>query len=845
MAPSISPWMGTIRRDGTRRQSADEERQLQLCQIMWALRHAALLVALVFALDDGALRGTEYTLVALLVVQIVSHLLVRATVLRPWHVTVIDFLVIVPSAWIGLPPTVVFVLGIAILSWAATLRAPTAIMSYLVVAASVGATAAKTPAVRESTTTWAFLVLGCIFMVRTIRLNMGARMTAERDKLVADRIDAVLWEQLPCEGVALKVSAAAERLLGYPSSTWAEPGFWLTIVHPDDLGAVALTLDGGNDRAITIRARHADGSWRWLESRASWASDRSGRPAFRVGVLLDRTDQVNTERSALTFGHLVASSPVGQLLLRCDDTAGPVIEAINRKCARLLNLDPSVVGRPLLDLVDEAVGVEHLIALAAQEHHETAPEIEFHGSGDRIYQATLRDIDETSCSIDFLEITERVKTSRRLHTQARQDDLTGLPNRRAFIEALETRLNDPAQPPTSLLVIDLDEFKEINDSLGHETGDRLLRNVGRRIFRRARSDDLVARLGGDEFAVILYDATPEIAMERAAGLVEAINQPISVGDLRLRVGSSVGVASYPDDAADGSELVRRADVAMYHAKTRGSSVQAYNEDIDHFGSDRLELVGDLEVALDRGELLLHHQPLIEVASGTVVGTEVLARWDHPRHGRIGPDLFIELAEVSGQMRSLTRWVLGQALRDLRTMQDAGIDLEVSVNLSVRNLYEPDLIDWLKAEIATVGVSPKALIVEITEYTIMDDQGAAIEMIQAMRDLGIRTWIDDFGTGHSSFARLRSLPVHGIKIDRSFLCEMEGSDADRLILKNIIDLAHSLGLSSIGEGVESAGCLRLLEELGCDYAQGFYMGHPAPLSDVLQALRPRAVVSATS
>ncbi|MDG2111758.1 MAG: PAS domain-containing protein, partial [Actinomycetota bacterium] len=319
MAASISPWLGTIRRDGARRQSADEARQLQLCQIMWALRHGALLTALTWAISSEGLQADEYVLVLLLVVQVGVHLMTRAALLAPWQVTVVDFVVLVPAAIIGLPPSLVFILGIAMLSWAATLRAPTAIASYLVVAASIGATAAGDPDVAGNFATWAFLMLGCIFMVRTIRLNMGARLTAERDKLVADRIDAILWEQLPTDGVALKVSAAAERLLGYPLARWREPGFWLTIVHPDDRSAVVQAVNGDSDQTITVRVQHLDGSWRSLDSRASWASDRSGRPAFRVGVLLDRTDQIDIERDARTFGHLVASSPVGQMLLRCDD----------------------------------------------------------------------------------------------------------------------------------------------------------------------------------------------------------------------------------------------------------------------------------------------------------------------------------------------------------------------------------------------------------------------------------------------------------------------------------------------------------------------------------------------
>jgi len=298
--------------------------------------------------------------------------------------------------------------------------------------------------------------------------------------------------------------------------------------------------------------------------------------SYQDGVMMDRTDQIDAEREALTLGHLVRSSPVAQLLLRWPvEGAEPVIEALNER----------------LDL----------------------------------------------------------------------------------------------QSGTSaMLMIDLDDFKEVNDSLGHETGDRLLHKVGRRIAGRARPGDFVARLGGDEFAVILFGANGDVARERAASLVNAINRPFTIGHLRLRVRASIGVAEFGEDASTASDLVRCADVAMYCAKARGSEVERYASEIDNFGSERLSLVADLEVAISEGHLRLAHQPVIDVATGRVVGTEVLSRWTHPRHGVIRPDIFIELAEVSGQMKDLTRWVVRQALDDLRRFNEAGHDLEVSINLSVRN-----------------------------------------------------------------------------------------------------------------------------------------------------------------
>lgn len=825
-------WRAILRRDRARHRSSDEDRQFELCQIMWSMRHLLLIGALLLGIGDGSFDRSEQLTAALVAIQVLTHVLtLRLPRLAP-KLTLIDAALLVAFAALGLAPLLVFVLGIAVLGWTATFRPITALGAYALVVAAALATTIQPQGVSPDSAIAAFCMLGLIFVIRTLRLNMGARRSAEREQLVAERIDAIMWEEVPGGRGALKVNPAAERLLGYPTSAWSEPSFLHGIVHPDDRAVLDDALAGRSDRPATVRMKRADGAWRWLESRTNRVTDRSGRTAFLVGVLLDRTEQIETEREALAFGHLVSSSPIGQMLLRCDGD-GPVIDAFNQACQRILGLGPEAVGTRLAVHDRAGLRIRELIVLLAST--ETAASTEFHGADGRIHQATVRRIDENACSVDFLDVTERVETGKRLHAQARQDHLTGLPNRRAFIEALEARVAAPGRPPTAVLIIDLDRFKDINDSLGHETGDQLLCNIGRRILARSGGDDLVARLGGDEFAVVLPGATPQAAAARAAELVEAINQPVLVGDMRLRVQASVGIAGYPADAEDTSELVRCADVAMYCAKHRGSGVEHYDPDNASFGRDRLALVADLELAIANDQLFLCHQPLIDVATGAVIGTEALARWRHPVRGVMPPDAFIELAEVSGQMKNLTRWVIRRALLNLRSLGEAGRHLEVSVNLSVRNLYEPDFLDWVSAQLAVTGIRPSRLVVEITETTIMDDQSAAIEMIRGLGKLGVRTWIDDFGTGHSSFARLRSLPVQGIKIDRSFVSSAATSETDRIILRSLLELVRSLGLKSVAEGVETNECLELLGRLGCDVAQGYLIGRPMGLGAVHRLL----------
>jgi EAL domain-containing protein (putative c-di-GMP-specific phosphodiesterase class I) len=275
---------------------------------------------------------------------------------------------------------------------------------------------------------------------------------------------------------------------------------------------------------------------------------------------------------------------------------------------------------------------------------------------------------------------------------------------------------------------------------------------------------------------------------------------------------------------------------MYVAKAHGSGAEVYVPGTDRFDRQRLALVAELDSAIADGQLVLHHQPLVDVATGAVVGTEVLARWHHPTLGPVPPDVFIELAEVSGQMKNLTRWVIRRALGDLIALGDEGHGLDVSVNLSVRNLYEADLVDWLTRTFEELGISPRRLVVEITETTMMDDQSAAIDVIESLRRLGVRTWIDDFGTGHSSFARLRNLPVDGVKIDRTFVSGSAMSANDHILLRSLVELLHSLGLQTIAEGVEEIESMQLLRRIGCDMAQGFALAKPMPFEELSRVLR---------
>jgi len=817
-----------LRRDRFSATHDDEHRQMELCSILWAARHAFSIVYLVILVLAATPARQTILVGCALALGIGAQWLYTRDRSRAVAIIIADALVLVGFAGAGMPATAVVIMATSALVWAATFRPGRAALVYTCAVAAVLVAWARAPQPPQIAMVAGFCVLGAMLMLRAVRLNMGARRTADRERMVANSLDAVLWEQIPGREGALKVSPAAERILGHPLGAWDRPGFLESIAHPDDLPHVHALLAGDEDSVRTWRLRHLDGGWRWMESRTTSVRDRAGRHAFHAGVLIDRTDQLEAEREALMFGNLVASSPIGQMLVRCNGEA-PVIDAANAACRTVVGATRELVGTRLHDLAGEFPAIADLLT-ALSHDMPTAQTIEIAGADGRIYEAHARVLSETACSVDFLDITERVEHIRLVHAQARQDELTGLPNRRALREAVTSHLE--AGTPVALLLIDLDDFKEVNDSLGHETGDQLLRQIGMRIRASAPVGAMSARLGGDEFALLLPGAGGAEARAFGTRLVTAIAAPVVEDGLALRVRSSVGIATYPEDATDTGELMRRADVAMYRAKRRRSRVEVYDADADPFGHERLALVADLEHALAGEALTLHHQPLVEVATGRIVGTEVLARWNHPRLGNIPPETFIEIAEVSNQIGTLTRWVIRQALADLTGMPG---HMDVSVNLSVRNLYEQDLLGWLAAAVADSGVAPHRLVLEITESTVMDDQTAAMDVLEGIRRLGVRTWIDDFGTGHSSFSRLRSLPVDGVKIDRSFLYGARDSDTDRILLHRMIDLVLGIGLQVIVEGVETAECLDLLTDTGCHLAQGYHLGRPMPLAGVVPLL----------
>jgi diguanylate cyclase len=419
------------------------------------------------------------------------------------------------------------------------------------------------------------------------------------------------------------------------------------------------------------------------------------------------------------------------------------------------------------------------------------------------------------------------------------DALTGLPNRAQFRRRIARLVAADSGNGFAVVIMDLDRFKEIIDLMGHDAGDALLVEVARRVEGALRTSDMVARLGGDEFGLVLATPGGTAGLETMLDLVrEAIEAPIMFHDVPLAISGSMGVAAFPDHGADADTLLRHADVAMYAAKRSNLPFAVYDEADNRSDPSRLKLIAELRRGLRRRELVLHYQPKARLASGVVDSVEALVRWNHPERGLVFPDAFIPLAQETGLIRPLTRYVLEEAVRQSREWQLGGLELAVSVNLSARNLLDVEFPDQVERLLSEAGLSPSLLELEITETTMLSDGARTQSALDRLSKLGIRISIDDFGTGYSSLAYLRRLPISEIKIDRSFVMNMDGCEDDAVIVRSTIDLGRNLGLSVVAEGVESEGIWTELRRLGCTSAQGYYLTRPVPAEELRAWLAAR-------
>jgi diguanylate cyclase (GGDEF)-like protein/PAS domain S-box-containing protein len=437
------------------------------------------------------------------------------------------------------------------------------------------------------------------------------------------------------------------------------------------------------------------------------------------------------------------------------------------------------------------------------------------------------------------DVSERKAQVAALEQQALHDMLTRLPNRTLLLDRVDqaVRLARRSGAPVGLMLLDLNGFKEVNDTLGHHTGDIVLQQVAARLRELMRESDTVARLGGDEFAFVLPTARDaQSAFRVGQKVLRSLESPFVVEGARCEIGASIGIAMFPEHGSDTETLMRRADTAMYDAKRRGAHCTVYSAELDARGGGHGLSIGvELRQALEMGELELYYQPKIHLRTGLMTRVEALVRWNHPERGLLQPDTFIPAAEKSGLIRNLTEWVIHAALEQSQKWQDQMLPIHVAVNLSAKVLQEHLLPQIIADALEKWRVPPQSLKIEITESSIMADPQHAFAILSLLQSLGVRLSLDDFGTGYSSLMHLRQLPVDEIKIDKSFVMGMATSAGDAAIVRATIDLGHNLGMQVVAEGVDNEWTCKILTELGCDLAQGYYLSPPLPAAQLVEWL----------
>ena len=655
------------------------------------------------------------------------------------------------------------------------------------------------------------------------------------------------------------LSVRSGAILGIsPDSVLNDSELFERLLHPDDRDRVLIehwdAAANGEPLVSEYRMVSQDGTILWIYDKAVPVTDVSGATTL-YGSCLDITPRIKTE-APLSHGEehvrsVVADIPGVVYRCACDETwtieflsdqiedlAGyPASDFIGngvRSYDSIIHPDdlPYVIGE-VGDALERgsSYSLEYRLVHVSGETRWVAehgrPVLGLDGRRQRTVGVIL-DITRQKTAEKSREIIER-----QVRNQALHDTLTGLENRTLFHESVTQAISKAQQSGTELavFVMDLDRFKEVNDALGHVSGDQVLQEVGRRLQEALREGDSVARFGSDEFAVLVPQARRAQVLEVVRRVRGAIEQPIDLEGLPVNLAVSIGISACPRDGVDADTLLRCADTAMYVAKDTNLGYAFYDASVDTRAATHLGLMGDLRHAIEDQELVLHYQPKIAVRSGRVVGVEALIRWHHPARGLMMPDEFIPVARETSLIRELTLHVINEAGRQWRAWADEGRRLPIAVNLSMRDLVDPGF----PGEVATVlgkwRMPVTMLKLEVTESLVVDDPKRTEDVLERLGAMGLRFSVDDFGTGYFSLAYLKRLPIDEIKIDRSFVSAMGAHEEDEVIVRSTIDLGHNLGLSVVAEGVETRSVMERLAPFGCDVAQGYYLGRPMPAEEL--------------
>jgi diguanylate cyclase (GGDEF)-like protein/PAS domain S-box-containing protein len=646
------------------------------------------------------------------------------------------------------------------------------------------------------------------------------------------------------DGYVVVANDAYQKMVGYTEKELRLLRF-IDITHPDDietdLGLFAASMAGERGGyQLVKRYIRKDGQTISVRLTVTILRDADGKPTFDLAMVEDVTEFTLAEEAlrASETRHRQMFQGNQAIKLLINPATGTIVDANPAACTFYGYTLEALLATSMMEI--NMLPPAELVQTMAQAEKE---ERSFFVFQHRLASGETRDVEVHSSPIDvegatllysiIHDITDRRRTEAALEHQALHDALTGLPNRTLLRDRLKQAIQagHRSREPFAVCLLDLDRFKEINDTFGHQWGDLVLQEVACRLRQVLRESDTTARLGGDEFAVLLAATDGAGACATVEKLLAVFQDPIEVEAHSFDVAPSVGIALYPEHGEDVDALIRHADVAMYVAKQDNRGYAVYSADEDQNSPLRLALAGELRQAIEQGQLVLHYQPKIHLKTGHIDGVEALVRWKHPKRGLIPPDQFIPLAEHTGLIKSLTAWVLNQALQQWREWQDHGLNLCVAVNLSARNLHDSQLAATITEMLETYDMPPDRLTLELTESAVMADAAHAIDVLSRLSETGVKIAVDDFGTGHSSLAYLKRLPLDLVKIDRSFVTDLATSDDDSFIVRSVVDLAHSLRLEVVAEGVEDKQSLRLLDMMGCDLAQGFYVSRPVAPADL--------------
>jgi diguanylate cyclase (GGDEF)-like protein/PAS domain S-box-containing protein len=691
---------------------------------------------------------------------------------------------------------------------------------------------------------------------------------------IIDRLPAVLYVDAVIEDhPMIDVSPSVLDLLGIPREEFlSRPLAWADAIHPDDLADVLAeseraTLTGEPFR-MEYRVVHPDGKMVWVREDAVLILDGSGQPLHWLGLMLDVTELIDAQaelhQAKTKYGALVEQIPAIVYVDVADEDMSTTYVSPQIQ---------QILGYSAQEYIDDPQLWEHILHPDDRENALTTY-LRGRESGDPFvfeYRLLARDgrtvwfRDSAIVLTDsqgrpehiqgvMLDITDRKAAEERIAFLAYHDKVTGLPNRTMFDELLGLALARAKRHDLGVVVVtvDLDDFKLVNDSLGHQAGDTILLQLAQRLSDATRETDLVARPGGDEFLLLLADLdrapaghngheSVSVAAESVAlRIQEALRTPFTVGDTELYVTASLGISVFPDDAADGPTLLKNAETAMFRSKRSGPGGYVLHAKDDADSVVRLSMSTRLRRAVEQEQWMLHYQPLIDLQTAGMTGVEALIRWPEPNGGLVPPGDFIPLAEEMGLIEAIGSWVIDEVCRQGRAWRDAGLELDISFNLSPRQLFLDDIVDRIVDPILESEMDPSQVTVEITESTAMTNPDRTLGILHELHARGLRLAIDDFGTGYSSLARLRYMPVDVLKIDRSFVRELDRDEQNASMVSAMVALASNLGMTPLAEGIETENEWRALVERGCERGQGFFFSRPVPAEEIL-AIHRRAAL----